>query len=182
MDFRKAFFMNKTSILRYIAALFAFFAVGCAGALLLWRLDLRAEAIAPLQDGQTAAFSGFSLTLPPEAEVLRDDAETDAQGGALDHAVIVLEGGLIRFAAYENETHERIEDIDAQALITQYTRAGASDARLRTLGGRRFIEYAVTLDGTRYTLYETWDERSQLIFETNLDTRDVLPILASIAF
>lgn len=173
--------MNKTSILRYIAALFAFFAVGCAGALLLWQLDLRGEAVAPLTDGQTAAFSGFSLTLPPEAEVLRDDV-SGAEGGALDHAVIVLDGGLIRFAAYENETHERIEDIDAQALITQYTRAGAIDPRLRTLGGRRFIEYAVSLDGARYTLYETWDARSQLIFETDLDARDVLPILASIAF
>lgn len=172
--------MNKTNILRYIAALFAFFAIGCAAALLLWRLDLRDEAIAPLQDGQTAAFSGFSLTLPPEAEVLRDIDGAD--GGALDHAVIVLGDGLIRFAAYENETHERIEDIDAQALITQYTRAGASDARLRTLGGRRFIEYAVTTGGARYTLYETWDARSQLIFETDLPARDVLPILASIAF
>ena len=101
---------------------------------------------------------------------------------ALYAASIVMEKGVLRFAAYENETGERIETLDAQQLVTRYASAGAEDVRLRTLGSRLFIEYAVTLDSEarRCLLFETWDEHIQLIFETDLSERGALPILASI--
>lgn len=175
--------MNRKNVCTYLLALCVLFALSCGAALLLREYDRRAEAVAPLAEGRQVSFPlcGFSLTVPEDAEVL----EADPGDGALYAATIVTAEGVLRFAAYENETGERIGELDAQQLVTQYVQAGAEDVRLRTLGERLFIGYTVTLsgaDGTsrRYALYETWDERIQLIFETDLSERAALPILASI--
>ena len=175
--------MNRKNVLSYLLALCVLFAVGSAAALLLREYDRRAEDIAPLAEGRQLSFPlcGFALTVPEDAQVL----EADPGDGALYAASIVMEKGVLRFAAYENETGERIETLDAQQLVTRYASAGAEDVRLRTLGGRLFIEYAVTLDSEaaqarRCLLFETWDEHVQLIFETDLSERGALPILASI--
>ena len=174
--------MNRKNVCAYLLALCALFAAGCGAALLLREYDRRAEAVAPLAQGQQAAFPlcGFTLTVPEDAQVL----EADPGDGALFAASIVTADGVLRFAAYENETGERIGELDAQQLITRYVQAGAGDVRLRTLGDRPFIEYTVAPSGTdrRYTLFETWDERIQLIFETDMDERAALPVLASIAW
>ena len=62
----------------------------------------------------------------------------------------------------------------------------ATDVRLRTLGGRRFICYRATVDRgdgeETWDTYETWDGDIQLTFETRMSPGDVLPILATIAF
>ena len=175
--------MNRKNVCAYLLALCALFAVSCGAALLLREYDRRAEAVAPLTEGRQVSFPlcGFALTLPEDAEML----EADPGDGALYAASIVTVEGMLRFAAYENETGERIGELDAQQLVIQYMQAGAGDVRLRTLGDRLFIGYTVALsgaDGTsrRYALYETWDERIQLIFETDMDERTALPILASI--
>ena len=64
--------------------------------------------------------------------------------------------------------------------------AGATDVRLRTLGGRRFICYRATVDREdgveTWDTYETWDGDIQLTFETRMSPGDVLPILATITF
>ena len=175
--------MNRKNVLSYLLALCVLFAVGSAAALLLREYDRRAEDVTPLAEGRQLSFPlcGFALTVPEDAQVL----EADPGDGALYAASIVMEEGVLRFAAYENGTGVRIGELDAQQLVTQYVQAGAGDVRLRTLGDRLFIGYTVALggaDGTsrRYALYETWDERIQLIFETDMDERAALPILASI--
>lgn len=175
--------MNRKNVLSYLLALCVLFAVGSAAALLLREYDRRTEDVAPLAEGRQLSFPlcGFALTVPEDAQVL----EADPGDGALYAASIVMEDGILRFAAYENETGERIETLDAQQLVTRYASAGAEDVRLRTLGGRLFIEYAVTLNSEaaqarRCLLFETWDEHIQLIFETDLSERGALPILASI--
>ena len=173
--------MNRKNVLSFLAALVTVLVLSSAAALLLREYDRRAENIVPLAEGQLLSFpqAGFSLTVPPGAEVI----ENEAADGALYAASIVMENGYLRFAAYENATGERIETLDAQQLVTQYTRAGARDVRLRTIAGRVFIEYAILTqapDARRYLLFETWDERVQLVFETELSARDVLPILATI--
>ena len=175
--------MNRKKVCAYLLALCALFAVSCAAALLLCEYDRRAEAVSPLAGGRQVSFPlcGFALTLPEDAEVL----EAAPGDGALYAASIVTAEGMLRFAAYENGTGERIGELDAQQLVTQYVQAGAGDVRLRTLGDRLFIGYTVALSGAdginrRYALYETWDERIQLIFETDMDERAALPILASI--
>ena len=175
--------MNRKNVCAYLLALCALFAVSCGAALLLREYDRRSEAVAPLTEGRRVSFPlcGFSLAVPEDAEVL----ESDPGDGALYAAFIVTAEGMLRFAAYENGTGERISELDAQQLVTQYVQAGAGDVRLRTLGDRLFIGYTVALSGAdginrRYALYETWDERIQLIFETDMDERAALPILASI--
>ena len=64
--------------------------------------------------------------------------------------------------------------------------AGATDVRMRTLGGRRFICYRAAVDGQNgketWDTYETWNEDIQISFETRMNPDDVLPILATIAF
>ena len=64
--------------------------------------------------------------------------------------------------------------------------AGASDVRLRTLGGRRFICYRVRVEAggeaQAWDTYETWDSAHQLTFETRMEPGDVLPILATVSF
>ena len=173
--------MNRKNVLSFLAALVTALALSSAAALLLREYDRRADNIVPLTEGQVISFPqvGFSLTVPPGAEII----ENETADGALFAASIVMQDGYLRFAAYKNATGERIEALDAQQLVTQYTRAGAKDVRLRTLPNRVFIEYAILTnapDARRYMLFETWDERVQLVFETELSARDVLPILATI--
>lgn len=173
--------MNRKNVLSFLAALVTVLALSSAAALLLREYDRRADTVVPLAEGQQLSFpqAGFSLTVPEGAEIV----ENGTADGALYAASIVMENGYLRFAAYENATGERIESLDAQQLVTQYTRAGAQDVRLRTLTNRVFIEYAILTnapDARRYLLFETWDERVQLVFETELSARDVLPILATI--
>ena len=173
--------MNRKNAMTYLLALAVLFMLGCAAALLLREYDRRADDVQPLAQGRAVGFPlcGFSLTVPESAEVI----DAGLPDGALLAASILLEGGALRFAAYENETHERIGALDAQQLVTQYTQAGAQDVRLRTLGSRLFIEYRAAPDGgsRRFSLWETWDEHIHLIFETEMAPRDALPILASIA-
>ena len=64
--------------------------------------------------------------------------------------------------------------------------AGATDVRMRTLGGRGFICYRATVqtgDGEEtWDTYETWNGDIQISFETRMAPQDVLPILATITF
>ena len=64
--------------------------------------------------------------------------------------------------------------------------AGATDVRMRTLGGRGFICYRATVQTgggeETWDTYETWNGDIQISFETRMTPEDVLPILATITF
>ena len=99
--------MNRKNVLSFLAALVTALALSSAAALLLREYDRRADNVVPLTEGQLLSFpqAGFSLTVPPGAEII----ENETADGALFAASIVMQDGYLRFAAYENATGERIE-------------------------------------------------------------------------
>lgn len=94
--------------------------------------------------------------------------------------------GELYLFCYANESGDSLRQHREQDVVTYYMNAGATDVRLRTLGGRRFICYRATVDREdgveTWDTYETWDGDIQLTFETRMSPGDVLPILATITF
>ncbi|MDD7176187.1 MAG: hypothetical protein PUH70_14115 [Clostridiales bacterium] len=181
--------MNGKTILKTAACIVCAFLVGCATALLLRWIDSRDAAIAPIPGGQTIDFSayGFTLTVPDGFSLNDYTTNNRAEGGNAVFAGCAYEGEReLYIFCYDNEAGDSIADYGEQELVTYYMGAGASDVRLRTLGGRRFICYRVRVEAggeaQAWDTYETWDSAHQLTFETRMEPGDVLPILATVSF
>ena len=179
----------KKSTIQYILALIACFAVGCGIALGLNAYDRHSERITPISGGQTIDFSayGFTLTVPDDFSLNDYTTNNAAEGGnALFAGCVYGSLGELSLFCYANESGDSLRQHREQDVVTYYMNAGATDVRLRTLGGRRFICYRATVDredgAETWDTYETWDGDIQLTFETRMSPGDVLPILATIAF
>lgn len=174
--------MNRKNILAYAAALAVCFVIGCGAALLLRAIDEQDAHPVPLSDGQTLSFSGFTLIVPYDA-VIVDDASPSADVLYTGH--ILWEDHTLSLFCRINEEGDALTDYSDQALITQFTALGALEPRLRTLGGLRFIQYAVMSEdetsSARINRFETWDATLHIRFETSADVTDVLPILATLS-
>ncbi len=181
--------MSKKHILLYAAALLLCFLMGCGIALALRALDMRDEAVAPLEGGQTMDFTeyGFTLTVPEGYRLNDYTTGNHAEGGDALFAGCAYEAeSELYIYCYANETGDSASDYTQQELVNYYVSQGASDVRLRDLGGRRFICYAATVQDAegaqRWYLYETWDETHQLTFETRMPPEAALPILKTLSF
>lgn len=183
--------MTKRDILRYVAALAAFFALGCGAALILRAYDRQADTPTPLTGGQLLDLSAFGFTLRvPDAYALYDLTQDHLSSGgdALFAGCASGEGQTLYLYCYRNEQGDAIDDYAEQELVTYYVSAGGEDVRTRTLGGRRFICYSAQVlsdeDGEAqlWHTYETWDGELHLVFETQLAARDALPMLATLEF
>ena len=180
--------MKKTTI-QYILALIACFVVGCGIALGLNAYDRHIERITPISGGQTVDFSayGFTLTVPDDFSLNDYTTNNAAEGGnALFAGCVYGSLGELYLFCYANESGDSLKQHREQDVVTYYMNAGATDVRLRTFGGRRFICYRATVDREdgeeTWDTYETWDGDIQLTFETRMSPGDVLPILATITF
>ena len=179
----------KKSTVQYILALVICFAVGCGIALGLNAYDKNAERIIPLSGGQTIDFSayGFTLTVPDDFAMNDYTTNNAAEGGnALFAGCAYGEIGELYIFCYTNDSGDELRQYGEQEVVTYYMNAGATDVRMRTLGGRRFICYRATVIGQdgeeTWDTYETWNEDIQISFETRMNPDDVLPILATITF
>ena len=166
----------KKSTIQYILALIACFAVGCGIALGLNAYDRHSERITPISGGQTVDFSayGFTLTVPDDFSLNDYTTNNAAEGGnALFAGCVYGSLGELYLFCYANESGDSLRQHREQDVVTYYMNAGATDVRLRTLGGRRFICYRATVrtsdDGEEtWDTYETWDGDIQLSFETRM--------------
>ena len=181
--------MNKASVFKAAAGIVGAFLLGCAAALLLSWFDSREAEITPISGGQTIDFSayGFTLTVPDGFSLNDYTTNNRAEGGNAVFAGCAYEGEReLYIFCYDNEAGDSIADYGEQELVTYYMGAGASDVRLRTLGGRRFICYRVRVEAggeaQAWDTYETWDETLQVSFETQMAEGAVLPMLATIQF
>ena len=181
--------MNSKTILQYTAAIVVCFLIGCAAALGLNAYDRHNERITPISGGQTIDFSayGFSLTVPDDFALNDYTTNNAAEGGnALFAGCAYGELGELYIFCYANESGDALSQYKAQDVVTYYMNAGATDVRMRTLGGRGFICYRATVqtgDGEEtWGTYETWNGDIQISFETRMAPEDVLPILATITF
>ena len=183
--------MNKRNVLRYVAALLAFFVLGCGAALVLRAYDARMDSPAPLDGGKTLDLSAFGFTLRvPQTYALYDLTQDHlASGGdALFAGCAEGDGRALFLYCYTNMQGDAISDYDEQELVTYYTGAGCEDVRTRTLAGRRFICYSAQAQTeadsafSTWHAYETWDETLQLVFETQMSASEILPILATLQF
>ena len=183
--------MTKRDILHYVAALAVFFALGCGAALGLRAYDRQADTPAPLEGGQLLDLSAFGFTLrAPETFALYDLTQDHlaAGGDALFSGCASGDGQTLYLYCYRNDQGDAIDDYAEQELVTYYVNAGCEDVRTRTLGGRRFICYSAQVYSDEagevqiWHTYETWDGAMQLVFETQMPARDVLPMLATLQF
>ena len=181
--------MNKKTVIEYAAAIVVCFLIGCGAALGPNAYDRYAEHITPISGGQTIDFSayGFSLTVPDDFALNDYTTNNSAEGGNALFAGCAYGGlGELYIFCYANESGDALSQYKAQDVVTYYMNAGATDVRIRTLGGRRFICYRATVqtsDGEEtWDTYETWDSDIQISFETRMAPEDVLPILATITF
>lgn len=181
--------MNSKTILQYTAAIVVCFLIGCGIALGLNAYDRHNERITPITGGQTIDFSayGFSLTVPDDFALNDYTTNNAAEGGnALFAGCAYGELGELYIFCYTNESGDALSQYKAQDVVTYYMNAGATDVRMRTLGGHDFICYRATVqtgDGEEtWDTYETWNGDIQISFETRMAPQDVLPILATITF
>lgn len=181
--------MNKASVFKAAAGIVGAFLLGCAAALLLSWFDSREAEITPISGGQTIDFSayGFTLTVPDGFSLNDYTTNNRAEGGNAVFAGCAYEGGQeLYIFCYDNEAGDSVAGYGEQELVSYYMESGASDVRLRTLGGRRFVCYRVRVESGSETqtwdTYETWDSAHQITFETRMAPGDVLPILATISF
>ena len=179
--------MNSKTILQYTAAIVVCFLIGCGIALGLNAYDRHNERITPISGGQTIDFSayGFSLTVPDDFALNDYTTNNAAEGGnALFAGCAYGELGELYIFCYTNESGDALSQYKAQDVVTYYMNAGATDVRMRTLGGRGFICYRATVQTgggeETWDTYETWDGDIQISFETRMAPQDVLPILATI--
>lgn len=166
----------KKSTVQYILALVICFAVGCGIALGLNAYDKNAERITPLSGGQTIDFSayGFTLTVPDDFAMNDYTTNNAAEGGnALFAGCAYGEIGELYIFCYTNDSGDELRQYGEQEVVTYYMNAGATDVRMRTLGGRRFICYRATVNGQdgeeTWDTYETWNEDIQISFETRMN-------------
>lgn len=178
--------MKKNTLL-YLLALLGCFLLGCAVSLGLSLLD--SQTIKPMQGGQTWDLSAFGFTMRvPEDAVLGDHTRENAEmgGSALFSGSAEGRDGTLYLFCYENETGDRLADYPDQDVVSYYMSAGATSVRTRVIGGRKFICYravVLTEDGEQtWDTYETWDETLQISFETQMNERLFLPMLATIEF
>lgn len=181
--------MNKKSVIQYILAVVLFFLIGCGVAIGLNTYDQYHERITPISDGQTIDFSayGFSLTVPDDFALNDYTTNNSAEGGnALFAGCAYGEVGELYIFCYANESGDNLSQYKAQDVVRYYMSSGATDVRMRTLGGRSFICYRATVETSNgeetWDTYETWDNDIQISFETRIDPEDVLPILATLSF
>lgn len=164
---------------RYPLALLCVFLLGCAAALGLRALDARYDRVAPLAGGETFALPGAGVTLrAPQGFTL-----TLAPTGETE--VYLLSDGerTVQFARLPNGDGDDILSHGEGELIAAAVRAGYESARMRTLGGRRFLCCeARGEDGGLLYRYQTWDADAQLLVLTAMPYREALPILQTLAF
>ena len=180
--------MDKKDVRAYLITLIVCFFIGIAVALSLYALDRR--EIVPLSGGQTLQYADFGFTLHvPEGAVVRDHTQEnyEAGGDALyAGSITTQEDGVLYLYCYENAAHDSLEGYREQEVVTHYMSRGATQVRMRELGGRRFVCYRASVLGPAgeelWDTYETWDERLQITFETRMAPRKVLPILAALEF
>lgn len=102
--------------------------------------DQHNERITPIAEGQTIDFSayGFSLTVPDDFALNDYTTNNAAEGGnALFAGCAYGELGELYIFCYTNESGDALSNHKAQDVVTYYMNAGATDVRMRTLGGRR---------------------------------------------
>ena len=104
-----------------------------------------------------------------------------AEGGnALFAGCVYGSLGELYLFCYANESGDSLKQHREQDVVTYYMNAGATDVRLRTFGGRRFICYRATVDREdgeeTWDTYETWDGDIQLTFETRMSPGDEMCI------
>lgn len=181
--------MSKKQIIQYIACLAVCFLLGCGIALGLRAYDSKQEIIMPISGGQTIDFSeyGFTLTVPDGYSLNDYTANNLNEGGNARFAGCAYMGDSeLYIFCYANAAGDDVSAYGEQELISYYMSAGATQVRLRELGGRRFICYRATVDtseGTQlWDTYETWDSEDQITFETQMAPENVLPILATMTF
>ena len=180
--------MNRKSVFQYITALVVCFLLGIALALGMRALDMR--RITPLEGGQTLDYADFGFTMRvPDSAIVRDHTMENFEAGddaLYAGSITTQEDGVLYLFCYENASSDNLEDHDEQDVVSHYMHAGATQVRMRELGGRRFVCYRSAIlgpDGEQlWDTYETWNERIQITFETRMAPGDVLPILASIEF
>ena len=180
--------MNKKDVFSYLLALAVCFAVGTGIALSFFALDQR--AIVPIEGGQTQDFADFGFTMRvPETAIVRDHTQEnyDNGGDALyAGSFTTQEDGVLYLYCYENAARDSLASYSEQEVVRHYMSLGATEVRMREMGGRRFICYRASVLGPAgeelWDTYETWDERIQITFETRMAPRKVLPILATIEF
>ena len=178
--------MKSKNAFLYLAALAAFFLLGCGTAFVLRALDIKADSPAPLEGGQALSLPGLTLRVP-ESYFLEDYTELTDEADVL-FTVIAQDGAQALYLhGYTNEQGDTISDYPEQELVTYYTHAGCEEVRTRVIGGRRFICYSAQAqaDDGRYQIwyaYETWDAALHLVIETNMYSQDVLPILMTMEF
>ncbi|MBP3657481.1 MAG: hypothetical protein J6K32_12415 [Clostridia bacterium] len=181
--------MNRKYFLQYVLSLVVCFLAGCAIALGLRLYDAHSETVTPIAGGQTIDFSeyGFILTVPDSYSMADYTTNNHAEGGeALFAGCVFGDGHELYIFCYDNASGDRLDSYGEQEVVSHYIAAGAQDVRLRTLGGRRFLQYsAIVQNGDAietWHTYETWDESHQISFETRMSAQDALPILATITF
>lgn len=180
--------MNRKNVLYYLLALAAAFVIGCGGALLLRYID--AHEITPLEGGKAIDFAdfGFAMNVPEDFRVFDEtQASLDAGNDVLYAGTIGQGEDILHLYCYENAIGDDLANHKAQDVVTHYMSAGATEVRMRAFGGRPFICYraeVVTEEGETqiWDSYETWNERVQIVFETQTAPDRVLPILATIFF
>ena len=178
--------MKKDTLL-YIAALIGCFLFGCCITLGFRIMD--SQEIKPLKGGQAWDLSLFSFGMRvPEDAVISDHTRENAElgGNALYAGSANGRDGTLYLFCYENAEGDSIADYPDQDLVTYYMSAGATSVRTRIIGNRRFICYravVLTEEGEQeWDTYETWDEKLQITFETQMQPDVVLPMLATIDF
>lgn len=181
--------MSKKNKIIYALCVVGCFALGCLLAMGLNAYDRNDERIIPITGGQTIDFSsyGFTLTVPDDFAMNDYTTNNIAEGGnALFAGCAYGDAGELYIFCYDNDSRDSLSTYGEQEVVSYYMNAGATDVRLRTLGGRRFICYRAQVEEDGQTqiwdTYETWNEEIQLSFETRMAPQSVLPILATIEF
>ena len=180
--------MKNKNVRLYLLALAACFLIGCCAARVLSYMD--SHEYAPLEGGKTIEFAdfGFTMSLPEDFRVFdQTQASLDAGNDILYAGMLGQGERLLNLYCYENAMGDHLAAHDPQDVVTHYMNAGATEVRMREFGGRPFICYraaVVTEEGEtqRWDSYETWNERVQIVFETQSSPADILPILATIDF
>lgn len=180
--------MNKKDVFSYLIALAVCFCLGLGAVLIMHTLDRR--AIAPIEGGQTLEYADFGFAMrAPETAVVRDHTQENYEAGddaLYAGSITTQEDGVLYLYCYENAARDSLAGYSEQEVVTHYMSLGATEVRMRELGGRRFICYRASVLGPAgeelWDTYETWDERLQITFETRMAPRKALPILATIDF
>ena len=149
-------------------------------------LDMWLEAEAAVSTGQSYQIEQMVLTRASLKQALEWYRKAAEGGNALFAGCAYGEIGELYIFCYTNDSGDELRQYGEQEVVTYYMNAGATDVRMRTLGGRRFICYRATVNGQggeeTWDTYETWNEDIQISFETRMNPDDVLPILATITF